>query len=1042
MKRQIRWVLIPVLGLLAAFGLLTVLHAASTVGHAARPTISASSAGSPALHTCTGVRRKCPQRVASDQPADEASPRKPATANTNTLVRLTHDGQSTPLAWTGDGQHVLVRRPGEAVENQQLSELWAISTTGKERQLSSNAFLPAHHGNEIAFLAYTGPERWQAIRTGLENTLASTSLGEARWGLPPTWIDGQVTYLEPGGTVRATATGPLVWASQLSFQEQARARLSRDGQHLAWTDGQRLLDVHAGGQSLVAEAGQIWGFAWSPAAAHLAYVRTEGGPTPSLWVWDAEQGTSRMLLQLEMSFLGAPVWSPDGATLAIVVEPTSSGPVSTGDIWLVDVESAQARLLAETRASERAPCWSPDGQHLALEIDGDVWLLDLRAPDRAKALQQVAQTVSAVDLQMNSLDDGFAPAAIGLTPPLTIRVKHDAAGNDCRSVPDGSVQEYDFEEYVKRVVPHEVYITWPTETLKAQSVAARTYAWRRLLDRATDPYVWDSTNDQYMCDQTYPATDAAVEATTGQYVSYQDRVAYTFYCSRAGSPTNYLEQLNLAGAPYLRPVDDPVSFGETRHGHSWGMSQWGAYRWAAWHGWDYQQILAHYYSVAEIAKPASQPEPLSGLVLPWPDHYLRTHYAHLRANASDDSAVVTVTFAARITDTWTTLYTDTEGTDGWNYAWPVATISDTYTPSIQVRATAYDGSGNVEQSPASQIGLHRTPPTGTLGISQSTVYTLNVTLDVSASDPAPVSGTIRVGLGNDIWTWQDTDLYASGGETVADSAAIDGSAWHANPGGESVLYGPYAADLPFGQYRALFRVRVPTSGLTLTNELARFDVAVQGGATLLGIRYLRGTDVLEGDSYQEFGVDFEYTAGDLEFRTRAYGDLALWVDSVRLVSYPGAVQPQVQWTLPAREGPVTVTATFVDGAGNMSAGVPLTVSIVDDTSPGEWQGFRYGAGSCSVQVRDAIAGLDPSSGEYQVSTDNGLSWSAWLPATSTGALYSHEWEMLATTAPLPAASPLLIRFRVADGAATPNVGQSPEYVLWRAFLPLILRNGP
>jgi hypothetical protein len=650
--------------------------------------------------------------------------------------------------------------------------------------------------------------------------------------------------------------------------------------------------------------------------------------------------------------------------------------------------------------------------------------------------------VSTVALQKDPSDGGVSPAAIGLTPPLTIRVKHDATGNTCRNVPDGSIQEYAFEDYIKRVVPHEVYISWPAETLKAQSVAARTYAWRRLLDRAADPYVWDSTQDQYMCDQTYATTNAAVDATAGQYVSYQDSVAYTFYCAEAGSPTNYLEQLNLDGAPYLRPIDDPVSFGETRYGHSWGMSQWGAYRWAAWHGWDYQQILGHYYSVAEIAKPATQAEPLSGLVLPWPDHYIRTNYAYLQANASDDSAVVTVTLSARITDTWTTLYTDTEGTDGWSYAWPVAAISDTYTPSLQVRATAYDGAGNTETSPASDIGLHRTPPTGTLGIANATVYTRNITLDISASDPAPVTGTIRVGLGHDTWTWQDTALFTSGGETVSDSTAIDGSAWHAVTGSESVLYGPYTDDLPPGQYRAFFRVKVPTSGLTLTNELARFDVTVEGGAMLLGIRYLRGTDVLDGDTYQKFGVDFDYTEGELEFRTRAYGHLDLWVDSVRIVSYPSAVQPQVAWTLPAREGPVTLTATFVDGAGNTSAGVPLSVTLVDNTPPAEWQGFACSAASCSVQMRDVIAGLDPSSGEYQVSTDRGLSWSPWLSATCTGIPYSHGWETLTTTAPLPSAQPLLIRFRVADGAAAPNIGQSPEYALWRTFLPWVLRDSP
>jgi stage II sporulation protein D len=41
---------------------------------------------------------------------------------------------------------------------------------------------------------------------------------------------------------------------------------------------------------------------------------------------------------------------------------------------------------------------------------------------------------------------------------------------------NGSIETMDMEDYVKGVVPNEAIPSWPQEALKAQAVAARTYA--------------------------------------------------------------------------------------------------------------------------------------------------------------------------------------------------------------------------------------------------------------------------------------------------------------------------------------------------------------------------------------------------------------------------------------------------------------------------------------------------------------------------------------------------------------------------------------
>lgn len=53
------------------------------------------------------------------------------------------------------------------------------------------------------------------------------------------------------------------------------------------------------------------------------------------------------------------------------------------------------------------------------------------------------------------------------------------------------------EEYLRGVVPSEMYSRWPLEALKAQAIAARSYAYHRMQERKDSPYDVDaSTWDQ------------------------------------------------------------------------------------------------------------------------------------------------------------------------------------------------------------------------------------------------------------------------------------------------------------------------------------------------------------------------------------------------------------------------------------------------------------------------------------------------------------------------------------------------------------------
>lgn len=117
------------------------------------------------------------------------------------------------------------------------------------------------------------------------------------------------------------------------------------------------------------------------------------------------------------------------------------------------------------------------------------------------------------------------PAEPPLPPEPRIRVL----------LPDGKVITLPVEEYVRGVVPAEVFPSWPMDTLKAAAVLARSVAMDRI-DDPRDPRLYDINRfDQaYDPGDIMDRTDEAVEATAGVYVMKGGKPWYTFYVSECG----------------------------------------------------------------------------------------------------------------------------------------------------------------------------------------------------------------------------------------------------------------------------------------------------------------------------------------------------------------------------------------------------------------------------------------------------------------------------------------------------------------------------
>jgi stage II sporulation protein D len=123
------------------------------------------------------------------------------------------------------------------------------------------------------------------------------------------------------------------------------------------------------------------------------------------------------------------------------------------------------------------------------------------------------------------------------------------------------------EDYVRGVVAWESPSSWPAEALKAQAVAARTYAITTHRSGSFDQYA-DTRSQMYggVSAET-AATDAAVAATRGQVVTYQGRPVTTYFFSTSGGRTEDIEDSVLGGSPqpWLKSVDDPYDSVSPRH---------------------------------------------------------------------------------------------------------------------------------------------------------------------------------------------------------------------------------------------------------------------------------------------------------------------------------------------------------------------------------------------------------------------------------------------------------------------------------------------
>ena len=126
------------------------------------------------------------------------------------------------------------------------------------------------------------------------------------------------------------------------------------------------------------------------------------------------------------------------------------------------------------------------------------------------------------------------------------------------------------DDYLCGVLPREMAPSWPLEALKAQAVAARTYALYHMLLRRFASYdVLSTTSSQVYggSEKDYPAIRTAVDATRGLVLVEGGRLALTLFHANSGGRTESLEDIWGGRISCLSSVDDP--FSKNYSGDTW-----------------------------------------------------------------------------------------------------------------------------------------------------------------------------------------------------------------------------------------------------------------------------------------------------------------------------------------------------------------------------------------------------------------------------------------------------------------------------------------
>ena len=183
--------------------------------------------------------------------------------------------------------------------------------------------------------------------------------------------------------------------------------------------------------------------------------------------------------------------------------------------------------------------------------DGKVSVLCERPRGKGESAQYVLTSSSPIEIK----PDGSKARAYRGTIEISVRDGHLAL-----------IDRIALEDYLRGVLPSEIPSSFSREALRAQAIAARTYAITSTRKHGVEGFdLCDGPHCQVYLGVTgeRPATDAAVRDTAGLVLTYQGKLIQAVYCDSCGGRTagNETAWQGSDSLPYLRPVADADEHG-------------------------------------------------------------------------------------------------------------------------------------------------------------------------------------------------------------------------------------------------------------------------------------------------------------------------------------------------------------------------------------------------------------------------------------------------------------------------------------------------
>ncbi len=194
----------------------------------------------------------------------------------------------------------------------------------------------------------------------------------------------------------------------------------------------------------------------------------------------------------------------------------------------------------------------------------DVNALNVSLTDRSL----LVSTAFGGEITESDMSESIRISPISEDGILTVENKTYRGNIICTLTADHTItliNEIDIEEYLRGVLPSEVYTSWNMEALKAAAVTARTYALRSAATSSHAKNGFDvcATTHCQMYSGTAKEnknTDRAIQETSGLVIKFNGELALTPYHSSNGGYTEDAVSAwggNPSLYPYLRAVFTP-----------------------------------------------------------------------------------------------------------------------------------------------------------------------------------------------------------------------------------------------------------------------------------------------------------------------------------------------------------------------------------------------------------------------------------------------------------------------------------------------------